>query len=102
MRTASRSEPTNTFSKVQRHIEMAHLPSPDRYGIGRFIREFPLEEIVGPALPANSDRLATTRRHYAAAPASSELNRLLYIDMKMTIGDEEIYLKDGLSLIRIA
>jgi len=78
------------MGKVQRQIQMAHLPNPDRYGIGRFIQEFPLGEIVGPALPPNGDRLATTRRHYAAAPASSELNRLLYIDMKMTIGDEDV------------
>lgn len=78
------------MGKLQRQIQMAHLPNPDRYGIGRFIQEFPLEEIVGPALPPDGDRLATTRRHYGAAPASSELNRLLYIDMKMTIGDEDV------------
>jgi asparagine synthase (glutamine-hydrolysing) len=78
------------MAKVQRHIERAHLPNPDRYAIDRFVQEFPLDEIAGPALPPNGDRLATVRRHYAAAPASSELNRLLYIDIKMTIGDEDV------------
>ena len=78
------------MAKVQRHIERAHLPNPDRYAIDRFVQEFPLEEIAGPELPHNGDRLATVRRHYAAAPASSELNRLLFIDIKMTMGDDDI------------
>ena len=78
------------MAKVQRHIERAHLPNPDRYAIDRFVQEFPLDDIVGPVLPHNGDRLATVRRHYAAAPASSELNRLLYIDIKMTMGDEDV------------
>jgi len=80
----------NVMGKVQRHIERAHLPNPDRYGIDRFVQEFPLDEIIGPGLPHHGDRLAAVRRHYAAAPASSELNRLLFIDIKMTIGDEDV------------
>jgi asparagine synthase (glutamine-hydrolysing) len=80
----------NLMAKVQRHIERAHLPNPDRYAIDRFVQEFPLNQILGPAIPQNGDRLATVRRHYAASPASSELNRLLYIDIKMTIGDEDV------------
>jgi len=36
------------------------------------------------------DLLAIARAHYNAAPASDEMNRLLYIDLKMTLGDNDL------------
>jgi asparagine synthase (glutamine-hydrolysing) len=38
----------------------------------------------------HSDLLAVPRQHYQLAPARSELNRLLYIDIKMTLGDNDL------------
>jgi asparagine synthase (glutamine-hydrolysing) len=38
----------------------------------------------------NSDPLAVMRAHFNEAPAHSELNRLLYVDVKMTLGDDDL------------
>ena len=38
----------------------------------------------------NGDALAVMRKYYDAAPAQSEMNRLLYVDIKMTLGDEDL------------
>jgi asparagine synthase (glutamine-hydrolysing) len=78
------------FEKLQRHINQAYRPNPDRYGNDRFVYEFPISQVVGAALPQNGDRLATVRRYYSSAPAASDLNRLLFIDVHMTLGDEDI------------
>ncbi len=78
------------FEKLQRHISRAYVLNPDRYSSDRFVQEFPLSQIIGPALADPGDRLATVRRYYASAPASSDLNRLLFIDVNMTLGDEDV------------
>ena len=35
--------------------------------------------------------LETARAHYQAAPASTEIDRLLYLDLKITIGDNDLF-----------
>src|SRR6185437_9070756 len=40
--------------------------------------------------PVNGDVLAVMRGYYEKAAAQSELNRLLYIDTKMTLGDDDL------------
>ena len=38
----------------------------------------------------HSDLLATIRHYHDSAPARTELNRLLYADVKMTLGDDDL------------
>jgi asparagine synthase (glutamine-hydrolysing) len=78
------------FTKLDRHIRRASLPDPDRYCLRRLIQEFPVSEIQGSSLPVADDRLAKVRFYYNSAPAKSELNRLLYVDVKMTLGDDDL------------
>jgi asparagine synthase (glutamine-hydrolysing) len=81
---------SKVLGKVQRHIRWANIPNPERYSQRRMIQEFPLEQVLGPSLPIPNDRLAIVRSYYERAPAKSELNRLLYIDVKMTLGDDDL------------
>jgi asparagine synthase (glutamine-hydrolysing) len=78
------------FEKVQRHIDQAYIPNPERYDNHRFVHEFPMLQIIGPALPHNGDHLATVRGYYSSALASSDLNRLMFIDVNMILGDDDI------------
>lgn len=77
--------------KAQRYIRRSNIPNPERYCSSRLFQVFSSAEVLGPAMPAvNGDVLAVMRRYYDAAPARSEMNRLLYIDIKMTLGDEDL------------
>jgi asparagine synthase (glutamine-hydrolysing) len=79
--------------KVRRYVEVAKTPNPDRYFRWAMLQYFAPEDILGPALPfrnGHSDLLAIARRHYHTAPAKHEMNRLLYVDIKMTLGDSDL------------
>jgi asparagine synthase (glutamine-hydrolysing) len=79
------------FRKAQRYIRISNTPNPERYCPWRLLQAFPSEQVLGPAMPAlNGDVLGVMRRHYQNAPAQSELNRLLYMDIKMTLGDDDL------------
>lgn len=85
------SPSVGVFRKAQRYIQRANTPNPERYSASRLFQVFHSGEVLGPGMPAvNGDALAVMRRYYAAAPARSEINRLLYIDIKMTLGDEDL------------
>jgi asparagine synthase (glutamine-hydrolysing) len=79
------------FGKAQRYIKRSNTPNPERYCAWRLLQVFPPAQILGAAMPhVNGDLLSAMRRHYESAPAKSELNRLLYVDVKMTLGDEDL------------
>jgi asparagine synthase (glutamine-hydrolysing) len=79
--------------KVRRYIETANTPNPERYFRWALLQYFVPEQILGSALPfrnGHRDLLAIARAHYKAAPANDEMNRLLYIDIKMTLSDNDL------------
>jgi asparagine synthase (glutamine-hydrolysing) len=79
--------------KLRRYIHASNMPNPERYFRWSALQHFSAEKILGTALPVGNghgDLLAIARAHHKAAPAHSELNRLLYIDVKMTLGDNDI------------
>jgi asparagine synthase (glutamine-hydrolysing) len=81
------------LGKAQRYIRRSNMGHPERYCQWRLLQSFSPEEVLSPCLDrrnGNADLLAVMRAHYNAAPAQSELNRLLYIDVKMTLGDEDL------------
>ena len=81
------------LGKIRRYIEWANTPNPDRYFRWRMLQCFPPGEILGPEIPSRNghgDFLARARAHYESAPAQSELNRLLYMDVKLILGDNDI------------
>jgi asparagine synthase (glutamine-hydrolysing) len=81
------------LGKAQRYIRRSNAGNPERYCPWRLLQVFPPDQVLGTAMDwsnGNGDLLRVIRAHYKAAPAHSELNRLLYIDIKMTLGDEDL------------
>lgn len=79
------------IGKAKRYVLCSNLPIPERYSRWRLLQQFPSTQIFGPAMPSlNGDALSIVRDHYDAAAAQSELNRLMYVDINMTLGDEDI------------
>jgi asparagine synthase (glutamine-hydrolysing) len=83
----------NAVRKAQNYIRRSNTANPDRYCQWRLLQVFPPEVVLGTDMPfrnGHSDLLMVMRAHYNGAPASSELNRLLYVDVKMTLGDDDL------------
>lgn len=82
------------FRKAQNYIRTSNTGNPERYCQWRLLQKFAPQEVLGESMNCNGnghrDLLAVIRGHYQAAPAKSELNRLLYVDVKMTLGDEDL------------
>jgi asparagine synthase (glutamine-hydrolysing) len=81
------------LGKLKRYIQISNTPNPERYFRWSMLQYFPPSEILGPVIRCrngDNDLLAIPRAHHQAAPASDELNRLLYIDLKMTLGDNDL------------
>jgi asparagine synthase (glutamine-hydrolysing) len=81
------------IGKVRRYIGHTRTPNPERYFQWHLLQRFPHASVLGPGIElmnGHSDVLAVPRGHYNQAPAHSELNRLLYIDIKMTLGDNDL------------
>lgn len=81
------------IARGQRYIAKSNLPNPERYCQWQLLQAFPPERIFDSRLPwknGHRDLIESMRTHYHAAPAKSELNRLLYVDLKMTLGDDDL------------
>jgi asparagine synthase (glutamine-hydrolysing) len=82
------------LGKAQRYVERATTPNPDRfYGSEFFVvqqRERLLHaDFLGSVRPEWPLEIA--RRHYGSPATSDELNRLLYVDLKITLGDNDLF-----------
>jgi asparagine synthase (glutamine-hydrolysing) len=81
------------LQKTSNYIRHATTPHPERYCQWRLLQKFSPEVVLDGAMPfrnGHADLLATIRGHYENAPATSELNRLLYVDLMMTLGDDDL------------
>jgi asparagine synthase (glutamine-hydrolysing) len=79
------------IGKAKAYIRRSNIPNLERYSRWRLLQVFPPTEVLGTAMPhINGDALGVVRAHHRAAAAHSELNRLLHIDINMTLGDEDI------------
>lgn len=84
---------TPGIGKIPRYIRSANTANPDRYFRWRLLQYFDPEKVLGPEMPfrnGHSDLLEIARGHYQSARAKSELNRLLYLDTKMILGDNDL------------
>jgi asparagine synthase (glutamine-hydrolysing) len=81
------------LSKVRGYVGRLAKENPEHYFQWLMLQQFPPGEILGPDIQLTNghrDLLSIPRSHYQNAPARSELNRLLYIDIKMTLGDNDL------------
>jgi asparagine synthase (glutamine-hydrolysing) len=81
------------FRRVHGYVRRANLPAIERYNSFQFLATHPpvdvfepgfLEEIGGYSF------LEVPSRHYANAAASDHLDRLLYVDVKVTLADSDL------------
>lgn len=75
------------------YVRRSNIPVPERYFSYSWISSFPGSELFTTDFLADvqdHDPLATARAHFYAAPAQSDLNRWLYLDLKITIADNDL------------
>jgi asparagine synthase (glutamine-hydrolysing) len=81
------------LSLPRRYVRRANMPNPRRYLSYGFFLSMPPEEIFEDEflrLVGRTDWLDVAEGHFSRARASSELNRMLYLDVKMTLADNDL------------
>jgi asparagine synthase (glutamine-hydrolysing) len=81
------------FGKARRYIRRSNVPNPERFFSYNFLATHNAAEVLEDGfLRAIQGRsfLEIPGRHYAAATASDDLDRLLYVDVKITLGDSDL------------
>jgi asparagine synthase (glutamine-hydrolysing) len=79
--------------KARGYIRRAKMPGVERMFSFQFLRAHPPEEVFNGDFLAslgNYDVLDIPARHYAQAPARAHLDHLLYVDMKVTLADNDL------------
>ena len=93
LKTAARTR-IPLLRKAQRYVEHARASHPERLAMSGLFQVLPMEQLFTreflATLPKPYVPYEATRRLYADAPASAELDRLLYVDLKLVIGDNDL------------
>jgi asparagine synthase (glutamine-hydrolysing) len=86
-------EAPGAFGRAQRYIRRANIPNPRRFYSYEFFFAREGCELLSPdfrAAVAVDAPNTVIEGHYGRARATAELNRLLYLDLKLTIGDNDL------------
>jgi asparagine synthase (glutamine-hydrolysing) len=81
------------FNSAASYIRRSNIPAPDRYFSYSLVQSVPGSEVfTGDFLAAirEHDPTATARNHFHAARAANDLNRWLYLDLQITIADNDL------------
>jgi asparagine synthase (glutamine-hydrolysing) len=81
------------LSLARRYVRRANLSNPRRILSYGFFLSFSAREIFEPEFlveAGQGDWLSVAEEHFHAAAASDELNRILYLDVKMTLADNDL------------
>jgi asparagine synthase (glutamine-hydrolysing) len=82
------------FVKAKKYIERASIPYPQRLTSYGFYKIFPMLDLLTPdflnSIGDGYDPDAPFHDCYREAPAKTELDRQLYLDLKITISDNDI------------
>jgi asparagine synthase (glutamine-hydrolysing) len=82
------------LGRAQRYVRRANIPNPYRFYSYEFYFLQHAAELLAPEFVAAAGRTApldVLETHWARVGTTAELNRLLYLDMKLTIGDNDLY-----------
>ncbi|HET8579230.1 MAG TPA: asparagine synthase-related protein [Methylomirabilota bacterium] len=82
------------LGKAQRYVQRAAQPNPERFFATEFFIGQERERLLHPDFRAAITPdlpMRIARGHYEAVRTRSELNRLLYVDLKITIGDDDLF-----------
>jgi asparagine synthase (glutamine-hydrolysing) len=81
------------YHKARSYVRQAKTPLPDRLEEYNFIHRMTPEAIFAPDFLGSvrtDEPLELLRKTYSDAPASSTLNRLLYLDWEFTLADNDL------------
>jgi asparagine synthase (glutamine-hydrolysing) len=81
------------IDRARSYIKRANILPPERYFSYDFLSNVKTEELLTPLfqkLLAGTDPLAPAKHHFHTATARNDLNRWLYLDVKITITDNDI------------
>ncbi len=81
------------LSLPRRYVQRANIPNPRRILSYGFFLSMPPEEVFDDGFLEKTGAdtwLAIPEGHFARAKATSELNRILYLDVKMTLADNDL------------
>lgn len=79
--------------KLYRYVEQARIPLPDRLQSYNFMERQPLAEILAPGVLADVELEASRallREEYHLDPDASYLNRMLRLDWRFTLADNDL------------
>jgi asparagine synthase (glutamine-hydrolysing) len=82
-----------TIYRASRYVRRSTIPLPDRWFSYSLLSSLQPEEIFSRdflSIVGVSDPLKAARTHHKNAPAVDELNRWLYLDLKITITDNDV------------
>jgi asparagine synthase (glutamine-hydrolysing) len=88
------AEAPDLRGKARRYIERACLPNPDRFYSNEFFVSQSRRWLLHPDFQAAITPdwpLEVARDHFEAASATAELNRLLHVDLKITLADNDLF-----------
>jgi asparagine synthase (glutamine-hydrolysing) len=88
------------LGKIRRYIERAGEPNPKRFFhyqifLGEHAEEFFTKDFLSRIEPDFTLRIP--RAHYQKVAAAAPLNRLLYMDLKMCIADNDLFKVNGMA-----
>jgi asparagine synthase (glutamine-hydrolysing) len=87
------NKPILTIGKLQSYVQQAKVPLPDRLETYNFLHRTPPGEILHPDLLASvniNEPIELNRATYDRAQTQSQLNRMLYLDLKITLADNDL------------
>lgn len=94
VRTVASLVPWGPPLMAKKYINRANVPYPDRLMSWALFSLLPLSELASDSLLArfgiDTDPYGPVAEHYAKAPARTELDRQLYIDLKLIISDNDL------------
>ena len=88
------AEAPGLTGKAHRYVERACLPNPDRFYSTEFFVNQNRQRLLHPDFQAATTPdwpLQVARRHFEAAAGAGELNRLLHVDLKITLADNDLF-----------
>jgi asparagine synthase (glutamine-hydrolysing) len=88
------AEAPGLTGKARRYVERACLPNPDRFYSSEFFVNQNRERLLHPDFLAATTPdwpLEVARRHYNTPSNAAELNRLLHVDLKITLADNDLF-----------
>jgi asparagine synthase (glutamine-hydrolysing) len=80
-------------SRAANYVRRAEIPVPDRWHSYEFLSSIEPSEVLSREFLDcfdGTDPLEPSRRHYTRAAAGNDLNRWLYLDLRITINDNDL------------